>query len=124
MSGEPRRPRAAALTYDRERDRAPRVAAAGQGKIAERILELAREHGVPLREDPDLVGILSALDIDAEIPPELYVVIAEVLAWAYRTNAEYGAAGGRGRRDTVREWPSSASPPPTSPGGPPRSPAG
>jgi flagellar biosynthesis protein len=86
-----RRPAAVALRY-RAGDAAPRVAATGSGPVAERILALAREHDVPLREDPDLVETLAALDLGALVPPELYEVIAEVLAWAYRVNSDFAAA--------------------------------
>lgn len=88
---EDRRKRAVAIKYQPEKKHAPTVAAKGAGVVAEKIIEIAREHGVPLREDPDLVETLSALDLDQEIPPELYHVIAEVLAWVYRVNGGYGA---------------------------------
>ena len=77
---------AAALGYDRATDAAPRVVAHGAGHIAERILAIAEEHQLPIRNDPTLVSILGALDVGAEVPPDLYGVIAEVLAWAYRTD--------------------------------------
>lgn len=86
-----RRSRAVALRYDRREHPAPRVTAAGSGPVAERILEIARAEGIPLREDPDLVAALAALDLGAAIPPELYEVIAEVLAWAYRANASFAS---------------------------------
>lgn len=89
MSGPPRRPAAIAVRYRREDDPAPRVTAAGTGPVAERILALAEEHGLPLRHDPDLLEALAALDLNALVPPELYEVIAEVLAWAYRANSAY-----------------------------------
>lgn len=81
-----------ALDYDRASDLAPRVAATGSGATADRIIAAAREAGVPIREDPDLVETLALLDMGAVVPPELYGVIAEVLAWAYRTNADYRRA--------------------------------
>jgi flagellar biosynthesis protein len=87
----PRRPMAVALRYRSQDDPAPRVTAAGSGPVAERILELAREHGLPLRHDPDLIAALSVLDLNSLIPPELYDVIAEVLAWAYRANSSYAS---------------------------------
>jgi flagellar biosynthesis protein len=87
----PPRRRAVALGYDSGRDAAPRVTASGSGPVAERILEAAREHGVPVREDPDLAEALAQLDLWQSIPPELYAVIAEVFAWAYRANRDYGA---------------------------------
>ncbi|MCC6833220.1 MAG: EscU/YscU/HrcU family type III secretion system export apparatus switch protein [Thermoleophilia bacterium] len=92
MSGgrAPARRRAVALGYDNERDHAPRVTATGAGSVADRILEAAREHGVPIREDRDLAEALAQLDLWQAIPPELYAVIAEVFAWAYRANREYG----------------------------------
>lgn len=79
--------RAVALRYDRAQDGAPRVVAKGQGQLAERIVAVAREHGVPLYEDPHLAASLSALDLETEIPPELYRAVAEVLAFLYRLNA-------------------------------------
>ncbi len=82
---------AVALRYQRGADVAPKVTAAGAGPVAERILELARAEGIPLREDPDLVAALAALDLGAMIPAELYDVIAEVLAWAYRANSSYAS---------------------------------
>jgi flagellar biosynthesis protein len=82
--------RAVALRYDRGTGAAPNVAATGAGYVADRIIEIAREHGVPIREDPDLVQLLSKLDLDQTIPPELYSVIAEVFAFVYRLNTERG----------------------------------
>jgi flagellar biosynthesis protein len=89
-----RRPRAVAVRYRGEEAPAPRVVAAGSGPVAERILALAREHDLPLREDPDLVEALAALELGAMVPAELYGVIAQVLAWAYRANSAYRPAGG------------------------------
>lgn len=85
-------PRAVALRYDRAsaHEQAPRVVARGQGLVAESILELARAHGVPVREDPDLVALLATCDVGAEIPTELYTAVAEVLAWLYARNGELG----------------------------------
>lgn len=86
------RPAAVALRYRRGEDAAPRITAAGSGPVAERILELARAEGIPLRQDPGLVAALAALDLGAMIPPELYEVIAEVLAWAYRADSSFASA--------------------------------
>ena len=74
-------PSVVALQYDG--DSAPRVTAKGQGLVAEQILALAEEYGIPLREDPDLVTLLSQLELGTEIPSNLYVAVAEVLAFAY-----------------------------------------
>lgn len=81
-----RRQRAVALRYDAARDAAPKVVAKGAGHVAERILELAREHGVVVHEDPDLVAALAHLDLDMEIPESLYRAVAEVLAFVYELN--------------------------------------
>lgn len=80
---------AAALAYDRTRDAAPRVTARGRGITAERIIDLAREHDVPIKEDPALAQVLSRLDIDEQIPVELYRAVAEILAFVYRLNDRY-----------------------------------
>lgn len=72
---------AVALRYD-GRD-APRVAAAGRGELAARIERIAREHGIPLREEPELAAALAQVPPGEEIPRELYVAVAEVLAFAY-----------------------------------------
>ena len=84
----PERPRrAAALRYDRQAEGAPKVVAAGAGIIAQRIVEIAREQGVPVREDPALAEALARLELEQEIPPELFVAVAEVLVWAYGLEA-------------------------------------
>ena len=78
--------KAAALRYDPKRDSAPKVVARGGGYVAEKIEALAREHHIPLHEDPNLVEVLEAMDVDTEIPPALYRAVAEVLAFVYRLN--------------------------------------
>lgn len=74
---------AVALAY-READAAPRVIAKGRGLVAEEIIARAREHGIYVHESPELVALLSQIDLDQRIPPQLYVAIAELLAWLYR----------------------------------------
>ena len=81
--------KAVALQYDKDRASAPRVVASGQGEIAARILEKAREAGLPVREDPDLLEILARVPVGDEIPPELYQAVAEILAFVYRINGRY-----------------------------------
>jgi flagellar biosynthesis protein len=76
--------KAIALGYEPGKDNAPRVLATGKGKIAEHIIALAKENNIPIREDPVLASALANLEIDMEIPPELYAVIAEVFAYVYR----------------------------------------
>ena len=82
------RKKAVALTYQPEKDTAPKVTAKGVGSVAEKIIEIARQHGIPVKDDPDLVEVLSKLDIREEIPAGVYVVVAELLAFAYALNKE------------------------------------
>jgi len=79
-----KRKKAAALRYVPAKDTAPRIVAKGTGLIAEKILSIAKEHNIPLRDDPQLVEVLSALDLYQEIPPDLYKAVAEVLAFVYK----------------------------------------
>lgn len=85
------RKKAVALRYDTTRDAAPRVVGKGKGLMAERIIALAREHGIAVHEDADLIEVLSRLNLYEEIPPEAYVVVAEILAFIYRANQSYRA---------------------------------
>jgi flagellar biosynthesis protein len=75
---------AVALRYEPKREQAPRVVAKGRGYLADKILELAREHNIPVRQDKNLLQILSRLDLNDEIPPEVYKAVAEILAFIYR----------------------------------------
>lgn len=81
---EKNRKKAAALRYDAKRDSAPKVVAKGSGRIAEQIIEVARQHNIPIKDDPELVEVLSSLDLYQEIPPELYRAVAEILVFLYR----------------------------------------
>jgi len=81
--------KAVALRYDPITDKAPVVTAKGQGEIARRIKELAEEYGIPIEENQYLANYLMALDLYEEIPPVLYPVIAEILAFIYRMNNKY-----------------------------------
>jgi flagellar biosynthesis protein len=65
-------------------DRAPKVVAKGRGLIADEIIARAKEHGVYVHESPELVTLLSQVDIDDHIPPALYIAVAELLAWLYQ----------------------------------------
>ncbi len=65
-------------------DAAPRVVAKGRGLIAEEIVARAREHGVYVHESKELVALLTQVDLDAHIPPQLYIAVAELLAWIYQ----------------------------------------
>ncbi|HIH96844.1 MAG TPA: hypothetical protein HA348_05115 [Thermoplasmata archaeon] len=81
---------AVALKYKFAQDNAPSVVAKGKGEIAEKIIEIAKEHNVALYEDPSLVEVLSGLDIKEEIPVELYQIIAEILVFVYELDKKLG----------------------------------
>lgn len=83
---QPNRSKAVALKYTPEEMSAPVVVAKGQGLLAEQIVEKARDSGVPIQEDASLVEVLSKLDIEQQIPSELYQLVAEVLSFVYRTD--------------------------------------
>lgn len=90
-------PRAIALEYDARRIQAPMVTASGTGWLAEEIVRLARASGVPVREDRDLAQLLGQLDVGQMIPTELYMAVAEILAFLYRANEGVPTRGeGRG----------------------------
>lgn len=74
---------AVALRYNPQTQSAPSLVAKGRGKMAEKILEIAREHDIYIHEDPAIVEVLSQLDLNEEIPQELYLVVAELLAFVY-----------------------------------------
>lgn len=80
---------AAALAY-REGDLAPRVVAKGRGLLAERIIEQARASGVYVHESRELLALLMQIDLDSHIPPQLYVAVAELLAWLHRLEQQGG----------------------------------
>jgi flagellar biosynthesis protein len=80
---------AVALKYDTATENAPKVIAKGRGLVAEKIIALAREQGIPMRADPDLIQMLTQIDLDQEIPPSLYKIVAELLAFVYRLNQSY-----------------------------------
>lgn len=88
----PRAPRrsAVALRYQPEApflDAAPKLVAKGQGLLAERMLDLAREHNIPVQSDPDLLHAMEPLDVGQVIPPQLFRAVAIMLAGLYRANA-------------------------------------
>jgi flagellar biosynthesis protein len=77
---------AAALKYDPQKDAAPVVTAKDRGTIAEKIISIAKKNGIPIKEDPSLIQILSKLEMDEQIPPVLYKAVAEILAFVYSLN--------------------------------------
>lgn len=83
MTTPEKRKSAIALAYQAG-NAAPRVVAKGRGLIAQAIIERAKEHGVYVHESEDLVAILMQVELDENIPPQLYQAVAELLAWIYR----------------------------------------
>jgi len=83
---EPASKLAAAIRYDPKKDGAPKVTAKGRGHVAEKILAIAAEHNIPIRSEPDMAKMLCLLNLDEEIPVELYRAVAEILAFVYSTN--------------------------------------
>lgn len=79
---------AIALKYQADEDIAPKVVGKGKGFVAEEMINRAKEHNVPIQEDASLVELLSELQINEAIPPELYEVVAEVFAFIYRIDRE------------------------------------
>lgn len=76
--------KAVALNYIKGQDQAPHVSAKGKGLVAEKIINTAKEAGVPVQEDPSLVSMLSGLDLNEMIPPELYGAVAEIFSYIYK----------------------------------------
>jgi len=83
----PDRRSAVALSYA-DKSSAPTVVAKGYGVVAESILRCAHEHGLYVHESPELLNLLMHVDLDEQIPPQLYVAVAELLAWLYHLEAE------------------------------------
>lgn len=84
-------PLAVALQYDGEH--APRVTAKGRDDVAEAIVRLAREHGIPLQENEPLAGLLSRVELGEEIPEALYLAVAQVIAFAYYLSGKVPGPG-------------------------------
>jgi flagellar biosynthesis protein len=85
------REKAIALLYDQSKSAAPKVVASGSGKIAEKIIAAAREAGVHIQKDANLIELLAKVPVGEEIPMALYATVAEVLAFVYRVNEKYKA---------------------------------
>ena len=82
---------AVSLRYDNRVNKSPVVTAKGKGVIADKIISLAKANNVPIKEDPDLVHLLSKVDLNREIPASLYQVVAELLSFVYKLNGEYSS---------------------------------
>ncbi|MGM9927498.1 MAG: EscU/YscU/HrcU family type III secretion system export apparatus switch protein [Bacillus sp. (in: firmicutes)] len=78
------------LKYDQENDNAPKLVGKGKGKIAESIIELAKDNDIPIQEDASLTELLGKLNINESIPSELYEAVAEVFAYIYNVDREVG----------------------------------
>jgi flagellar biosynthesis protein len=96
MSDKKPKRTAVALHYDEEN--APRITAKGEAALADEIVARAREHGIPLHEDKQLAALLSQLELGSEIPRELYIAVAEVLAFAYMLTGKLPAEWHPGKR--------------------------
>ncbi|PHO11055.1 MULTISPECIES: EscU/YscU/HrcU family type III secretion system export apparatus switch protein [Malaciobacter] len=75
--------KAAALKYDLEKDKAPRLIAKGQDHVAKNIIKIAKENELPIKKDEDLIELLSKLDIDKEIPDSMYKAVAQIFSFIY-----------------------------------------
>lgn len=76
--------KAIALGYNKEKDNAPKILATGKGEVAKSIIEAAKKYEVPIKQDDDLVELLSKIDLNQEIPPNLYKAVAEIFSFLYR----------------------------------------
>ena len=76
--------KAVALKYDKKRDDAPTVKASGKGEVAKKIIKIAENYNLPIKKDEDLVELLSKVEIDKEIPQNLYKAVAEVFSFIYK----------------------------------------
>ncbi len=79
---------AVALGYEKDKHNAPTVLAKGQGQIAEKIIQLAIDNGIEIQQNADLIQILKAVDIDAEIPIEAFAAVAEIISYVYQQNGK------------------------------------
>jgi len=77
--------KAVALKYDSTKDKAPKVTAKGEGKKAQKIIEIAKLNNVTIKKDEDLVELLAKVELDKEIPPQMYKAIAEIFHFIYTT---------------------------------------
>jgi len=75
---------AVALQYNKEKNRAPKVTAKGKGESAKKIIELAHEHNIPIKKDEDLLELLSKVELNKEVPQEMYKAVAEVFSFIYK----------------------------------------
>ena len=77
--------KAVALKYERKKDNAPKVTAKGSGKTAQKIIEIAKLNDIPIKEDKDLLELLSKVELDKEVPAQMYKAVAEVFSFIYNS---------------------------------------
>jgi flagellar biosynthesis protein len=82
MNSQPKK--AVALKYEQEKNNAPKVVAKGKGEVAKNIIKIAKENELPIKKDEDLVELLSKVELDKEVPPNLYKAVAEVFSFIYK----------------------------------------
>jgi len=82
--------KAAALQYDKQKDDAPYVTAHGSGETAKNIIKIAEQNGIPIKQDEDLVNMLSQIELNQAIPVELYKAVAEIFSFIYGISNEQG----------------------------------
>jgi flagellar biosynthesis protein len=90
-------PEAVAIRYDKGREDAPRVVAKGRGFVAQQLLAIAKHHSVPVYQNQTVTQLLMAVELDREIPPELYQAVASVLAFVYRMDGRAAELAGKRR---------------------------
>jgi flagellar biosynthesis protein len=90
-------PEAVALRYNKDREDAPRVVAKGRGFVAQQLLSIARRSAVPVYQNQTVTQLLMAVELDREIPPELYQAVANVLAYVYRLDGRAAKKAGAGK---------------------------
>lgn len=84
-----KRKKAVAMRYKQGKDRAPKIVAKGQSKVAERIIETAKDHNVPIYEDPKLAEAISYVGLGDEVPENLYDIVAQVLSFVYQLDEKW-----------------------------------
>jgi flagellar biosynthesis protein len=80
--------KATALHYDMDKNNAPKLVAKGEKYLAQKIIDVAKKHNIPIKEDKDMVELLSKLEINQEIPPNMYKAIAEIFSFVYKLSKE------------------------------------
>lgn len=93
-SNQNQKRKAVALEYDASKEHAPKIVAKGIGQLAEQIIQIAKEHNVPIHEDENLAEILTKLELDTHIPTDLYQSVAEIFVFIYKLNQKWAGRYG------------------------------